>query len=164
MRRFLSTLTRVALCVLFVVASYGPTRLLSARRTDAVAIMAKVLLEFTHVPTLSQQAALQGILEDAMTTRAERLLASAVLNIEHIVSRDDRARLATLVHDDATPADVKTLATILIRLTHTLTEADRAQLRPLAQRVCPRHDALTAPPESRQSSGNRATRRYVAIS
>ena len=137
MRRCLSPVTRAALCVV-VVASYGPPRLLAAGRPDATASLAKILLEFTHVTTVSQQATLQRIVEDAMTTRAERIVATAVLHMEHIVSRDDRATLGALIHDDAVPADVKTLATILRRLTHRPTEADRAQLRPLALRVCPR--------------------------
>jgi hypothetical protein len=130
--RILTTVTGAVLGAL-VVASVS-TPLIAAGGNTAVASIAKILLNFTHVPSVSQTETLQGILKAPTTTGAERVLAEAVMNMEHIVSRDDRAALDVLIRDKSTTAPVKTLASILNRVTHTPTEADKQTLRQLCTR------------------------------
>jgi hypothetical protein len=119
--------------VLVVLATVNAP-LLAAGGHAAIASLAKILLHFTHVPSVSQTETLQGILHDPTTTGPERVLAVALINVEHIVSRDDRAALDALISDPSTPAAVKALATILTRVTHTPTEADKETLRQLCRR------------------------------
>ena len=89
---------------------------------QAIYSIAKVLLDFTHVPSLSQKATLQDILDDDTTTVAERVLAQALLNVEHVASPEDKPKLEALVRDNSSPPAVKTLATILRNFNHTPTD------------------------------------------
>jgi cobalamin biosynthesis protein CobD/CbiB len=131
--RILTTVAGAVLGVLVVLASVS-TPLRAAGGHAAIARLARILINFTHVPSLSQAETLQSILNDPSTTAPERVLADAVMNMEHIVSRDDRAALEALIRDAAVPAAVKTLATILTRVTHTPAEADKETLRQLCTR------------------------------
>ena len=137
MRRFLSALTMSVLCVLVFWVAFA-TRLLAAGSNETIDRMAKILLNFTHVPSVSQKETLQRILDDTTTTVAERVVATALMNMEHIVSRDDRPKLEALTRDESAPAAVKTLASVLNHLTHTPTEVDKETLRQLLQQICSR--------------------------
>jgi signal transduction histidine kinase len=116
--------------VVVVFASVS-TPLRAADGDAAIASLARILLNLTHVPSVSQSETIQGILKDPSTTAPERVVAEALTNMEHIVSRADRAALDALIRDASVPAAVKTLATILNRVTHTPTEADKETLRQL---------------------------------
>src|SRR6185295_15822683 len=91
--------------------------------SQAIVRIAKILLDFTHVPTPSQKATLQEILDDHTATAPERVLARAVLNVEHVASPDDKPQLEALIRDQSAPRAVKTVATILSTFSHTLKEA-----------------------------------------
>jgi hypothetical protein len=113
---------RVAVFVLCVVGSTvspSGSRLHGAGGSPAIYAIAKILLDFTHVPTVSQKATLQAILDDDTTTFAEQVLARALINVEHIASPDDRPKLEALVRDESAPSAVRMLATILDKFTHT---------------------------------------------
>jgi hypothetical protein len=133
MYRRLIAVTGAFLGVLVVATSAQPET--SRGNGDAaIAHLAKIVLHFTHVPSVAQTERLHGLLNDPATTAPERVLAEAVLHMEHIVSRDDRAALDALIRDASVPAAVKALATILTRVAHTPTEADRETLRQLCTR------------------------------
>jgi hypothetical protein len=114
--------------------------LLAAERSGAIYSIAKILLDFTHVPSVSQKATLQDILNDNTTTVAEQVLAQALINVEHIASPDDKPKLEALMRDESAPPAVKTLATILSNFTHTPTEVDKKKLSRLLQQVCERRN------------------------
>ena len=117
------------LCVLVFVMSFSHTSLASDEAiTDR---LAHIVLNFIHVPSVSQEGTLRGILDDAAATVQERLVAEALLNMEHVVSLEDRPQLDMLMRDDSAPAAVKMLASILRHLTHTPTEEDKEKLRGL---------------------------------
>jgi hypothetical protein len=119
--------------VLVVATSAQP----DASRGDcdaAIASLAKIVLHFTHVPSVAQSGMLHRLLNDPSTTGPERVLAEAVRHMEHTVSRDDRAALDALIRDASVPAAVKTVATILTRVEHTPTEADKEMVRRLCAR------------------------------
>ena len=124
------------LCVLVSVMSISSTPQAAADRRDAITSIVKILLEFTHVPSVSQKATLQGILDDNTKTVAEQVLAQALMNIEHVASPDDKPKLEALVRDESAPPSVKMLATIISNFTHTPTEADKRKLRQFLQQVC----------------------------
>jgi hypothetical protein len=107
---------------------------------EAIASIAKILLDFSHVPSVSQKRTLQGILDDNANTPAEQVLARALMNIEHVASPDDKPRLEALIRDGAAPPSVRMLATIINNFIHTPTEANKRQLRQLLQRVCDRRN------------------------
>jgi hypothetical protein len=131
----LITVTGAVLGMLVVAPSARPDT--SCGDGDAaLASLAKIVLHFTHVPSVTQTERLHGLLNDPATTGPERVLAEAVLHMEHLVSRDDRAALDALIRDASVPAAVKTLATILTHMTHTPTEADKETLRQLCARSC----------------------------
>ena len=138
MRRLLTAVTGAVPYVLVCLVSFSNTSLLAAGGNEAIDSMAKILLNFTHVPSVSQKETLQGILDDTATTVAERVVAEALMNVEHIVSLDDRPKLETLIRDESAPATVKTLATILNHLIHTPTEVDKEKLRQLLRQICGR--------------------------
>jgi len=124
------------LCALVSTAPLSTAPLQAADGRQAVYTIAKVLLEFTHVPSVSQKATLEGILDDGSTTVAERVLAQALLNVEDVASPEDKPKLEALVRDNSSPPAVKTLATILRNFNHTPTEGDKKQLRRLLEQVC----------------------------
>ena len=129
------------LCALVAAVSLSSIPLTAADDgREAIASIAKILLDFTHVPSVSQKATLQGILDDNTKTTAEQVLAHALINIEHVASPDDKPRLEALIMDESAPPSVKMLATIINKFTHTPTEADKRQLRQLLQRVCDRRN------------------------
>ena len=111
--------------------SLSNTLVVAAEGSGAIYSIAKVLLDFTHVPTVSQKASLQGILDDKSTTVAEQVLARALMNVEHIASSEDKPKLAAIIRDESAAPAVKALATILDNLTHTPTELDKRKLRRL---------------------------------
>jgi hypothetical protein len=120
--------------VLFVVVStmsLSNTPLPAAEGSRAIYSIAKILLDFTHVPSVSQKATLQGILGDKTTTVAEQVLAQTVINVEHLASPEDKPKLEALIRDESMPPGIRTLATILINFTHTPTEGDKKKLRQL---------------------------------
>jgi hypothetical protein len=127
-------------CILVSTVPPGNAPLHAAGR-QAISSIAKVLLDFTHVPSVSQKATLQGILDDGATTAAERVLAQALLNVEHVASPLDKPKLEALVRDHSSPPAVKTLATILSSFTHTLTEVDKRKLRRLVRQICKRNES-----------------------
>jgi hypothetical protein len=133
-----NTVTVVVLCVLVSVVSFGNTPLLAAGGGEATYSMAKILLNFTHVPSVSQRGTLQGILDDNTTTAAEQVLARALLNVEHVASPDDKPKLDAIIRNASAPPAVKTVATILNNLIHTPTEVDKKKLRQLLQHICGR--------------------------
>jgi hypothetical protein len=108
---------------------------------EAISSIAKILLDFSHVPDISQKKTLQGILDDTTKTAAEQVLAQALMNIEHVTSPDDKPKLEALIRDESAPPGVKVLATILANLTHTPNEADKKKLRHLL-RVSERQDRI----------------------
>jgi hypothetical protein len=114
--------------------SLGNTSLLAADGSEAIHSLAKILLDFTHVPSAPQKAALQHILDDKATTAAERVLAQALINVEHLASPEDKPKLEALIRDESVPPAVKTLATILRNLTHTPTEMNKKKLRQLLRK------------------------------
>jgi hypothetical protein len=116
--------------------SYTP--LLAAEGREGIYTIAGILLDFTHIPSLSQKATLQGILDDQTQTVAEHVLAQALMNVEHIASPDDKPKLEALSRDESALPAVRTLATILNHLTHRPTEVDKKKLRQLLQQVCKR--------------------------
>jgi hypothetical protein len=124
------------LCVL--VSTVPPSRapLHAADGRQAISSIAKVLLDFTHVPTVSQKATLQGILDNDTTTVAERVLAQVLLNVEHVPHPDDKPKLEALVRNNSSPPAVKTLATILRNFSHAPTDVDKKNLRELLRQVC----------------------------
>jgi hypothetical protein len=126
--------TVAVLCVLVSMVSPSHAPLFAADGRQAIDIIAKILLDFTHVPSVSQKATLQGILDEHTTTVAEQVLAQALINVEHIASPDDKPRLEALIRDESAPPAVKTLATILKNLTHTPTDVDKKKLRQLLHR------------------------------
>jgi hypothetical protein len=130
----------VVLCVLVSVGFISSTPLAAADGRNAIASIAKVLLEFTHVPSISQKATLQGILDDNTNTTAQRVLAQALMNIEHVASPDDKPKLEALIRGGSAPPSVKMLATIIRNFTHTPTEADKRKLRQFLQQVCERRN------------------------
>jgi hypothetical protein len=133
--------TVAVLCgVVVSMASLNHAPLLAADGGEAIYRIAKTLLDFTHVPSVSQKATLRGILDEHTTTVAEQVLAQALLNVEHIASPDDKPKLEALIRDESATPDIKTLATILDKLTHTPTEADKTKLRQLLQQVCKRRN------------------------
>ena len=136
--RLSPAVTVAVLCVLGSMASFSHTRLLAAGGSEAIHRMAETLLNFTHVPSVSQMETLQSILDDHTTTVAERVVAEALMNVEHIAGPDDKRRLDALIGDESAPAAVKTLATIINNLTHTPTEVDKEKLRQLLQQTCRR--------------------------
>jgi len=123
------------LCVLVSTVSLGNAPLLAPDGKPAISSMAKILLDFSHIPSVSQKATLQGILDERTTTVAEQVLAQALINVEHIASPDDKPRLEALLTDQSAPPAVKTLAAILNNLTHAPTEVDKKNLRRLLQQV-----------------------------
>lgn len=132
----LSALVAAAvLCVLVSMVSLS-ARLLAADGRQAIDSIAMILLDFTHVPSVSQKATLQAILDQNTATVAEQVLAQALINVEHIASPDDKPKLEALIRDESAPPAVKTLATILSNLTHTPTDVDKKKLRQLLRRVC----------------------------
>jgi hypothetical protein len=134
--RLSAALTVAVLCVLASMVLLGNTSLLAADGSEAIHSLAKILLDFTHVPSASQKAALQHILDDKATTAAERVLAQALINVEHLASPEDKPKLEALIRDESVPPAVKTLATIVRNLTHTPTEMNKMKLRQLLQHVC----------------------------
>jgi hypothetical protein len=132
----------VMLCVLVSMVSPSSAPFLAADGSQAISSIAKILLDFTHVPDVSQKATLQGILEDNTTTVAEKLLAQALINVEHLASPDDKPKLEALIRDESAPPGVRTLATILNNLVHTPTEMDKKKLRQLLQQVCEPRDSI----------------------
>jgi hypothetical protein len=130
------------LCVLVSTSPLSKGPLHAADGRQAIYSIAKVLLDFTHVPSVSQKATLQGIVDDDTTTVAERVLAQALLDVEHIASPDDKPKLEALVRNTSSPPAVKTVATILRNFSHTPTEVDKKKLRSLLQQVCKgRHES-----------------------
>jgi hypothetical protein len=123
-----------------VVSLSSDIPLTAADGREAIASIAKILLDFTHVPSVSQKTTLQGILDDNTKTTAEQVLAKALMNIEHVASPDDKPKLEALIRDESVPPSVKMLATIINNFTHTPTEANKRQLRQLLQRVCDRRN------------------------
>jgi hypothetical protein len=134
--RLSAPVTVAVLCVLVLMVSLSRAPLLAADGRQAISSIAKILLEFTHVPSASQKATLQGILDEHTTTVAEKVLAQALIDVEHIASPDDKPKLEGLIRDESAPPAVKTLATILNHLTHTPTDVDKKKLRQLLQQVC----------------------------
>ena len=126
-----NTVAVVVLCVLVSVVSFGTMPLRAAGGGEAIYSLAKVLLNFTHVPSVSQKATLQGILDDDTTTVPEQVLARALLNVEHVASPDDKPKLEAIIRNESAPPAVKTVATILNDLIHTPTEVDKKKLRQL---------------------------------
>ena len=134
---------RVAVAVLCVVGSTVPpsgARLPGAGGSPAVYSIAKILLDFSHVPSVSQKATLQAILDDDTTTFAEQVLARALINVEHIASPDDKPKLEALARDESAPSAVRMLATILDKFTHTPTELDKKRLTRILQQACKRRN------------------------
>jgi hypothetical protein len=128
------------LCVVVSVVSISATPLAAAEGHEGITSIAKILLEFTHVPSISQKATLQGILDDNRKTVAEQVLAQALMNVEHVASPEDKPKLEALIRDEATPPSVKMLATIISNFTHTPTEADKRKLRQFLLQVCERRN------------------------
>ena len=124
------------LCALVSMAAPTAAPRPAANPSQAIVRIARILLDFTHVPTPSQKATLEDILDDHTTTAAERVLARAVLNVEHVASPDDKPQLQALIRDESAPPPVKTVATILSTFSHTVKEADRKKLRQLVQQSC----------------------------
>jgi hypothetical protein len=119
------------LCVLVCVMSFSSTSLVAAGGEAVTDRLAHIVLNFTHVPSVSQEEMLRGILDDAAATVQERVVAQALLNMEHVVSLEDRPKLDMLIRDDSAPTAIKMLASILRHLTHTPAEEDKEKLRAL---------------------------------
>ena len=127
------------LCALVAAGSLSSIPLTAAADgRKAIASIAMILLDFTHVPSVSQKATLQGILDDNTKTTAEQVLAQALMNIEHVASPDDKPKLEALIRDESAPPSVKMLATIINNFTHTPTAADKRKLRQFLQWFCDR--------------------------
>jgi hypothetical protein len=124
---------RAVLSVLLIVMSFSRTSPIAAGGEVITDRLAHILLNFTHVPSVSQEETLRDILDDAAATVQERVVAEALLNMEHVVSLEDRPKLDMLLRDDSAPASVKILASILRHVTHTPTEEDKEKLRALLQ-------------------------------
>ena len=110
--RVVTAAIRAVLCVLVFVMLFSRTSLVAAGGEAITDRLAHIVLNFTHVPSVSQEETLRGILDDAATTVQERVVAEALLHMEHIVSLEDRPKLDMLMHDDSAPATVKMLASI----------------------------------------------------
>jgi hypothetical protein len=124
-------LRNAVLCVFVSVVSLSNAPLLAADGSGAIYSIAKILLDFTHIPSVSQKASLQSILDDHSTTAAEQVLARALMNVEHIASPEDKPKLEALIRDESAPPAVRRLAAILNNLTHMPTEVDKRKLRRL---------------------------------
>ena len=100
--------------------------------SDAIKVMAGIMINLNHFPSDEDKAVLKGIIDSDDSSEEAVTIAMALSNMQHQVTAADAERLADLVDDDLNDESARQLAGILLDINHSPSDDDKMALKTIA--------------------------------